>query len=244
MAKVEVIYGDALVEIPRLLERGVKAELCATDPPFGISDAPLGARNMVGKREGKENTWHPASEWDKAFDPEWCAAACSVSAVVAWFGSWKRRADVEAAMRYPVRQEVVWAKDCHVTPPAPLCAMRDERIWIFSQDSPKARTFETTVWDEPIIPTWEYKHHKNEKPVALMRRLIRFLTDPGDLVVDPFAGSFSTGVACVVEGRDFIGIEQSAYYCAIGEARMKRAQGIPADIPRPIKRHMETPLFP
>jgi DNA modification methylase len=63
-------------------------------------------------------------------------------------------------------------------------------------------------------------HHPTVKPIALMRWLVRLVTPPGGLVLDPFAGSGSTGCACVLEGFDFIGIEADAEYAAIAERRI------------------------
>lgn len=64
-------------------------------------------------------------------------------------------------------------------------------------------------------------HHPTVKPIALMRYLVRLTATPtGGVVLDPFMGSGSTGCACVLEGRDFIGIEQEAEYLAIAEARI------------------------
>jgi site-specific DNA-methyltransferase (adenine-specific) len=54
------------------------------------------------------------------------------------------------------------------------------------------------------------QHHPTEKPVGLMQYLVEMHTDPGAVVFDPFAGSGSTGVACVRTGRNFIGIERDA----------------------------------
>jgi site-specific DNA-methyltransferase (adenine-specific) len=52
--------------------------------------------------------------------------------------------------------------------------------------------------------------HPTQKGVALMRWLVRLVTRPGDLVIDPFCGSGTTGVAAVMEGRRFLGIELDA----------------------------------
>jgi site-specific DNA-methyltransferase (adenine-specific) len=62
--------------------------------------------------------------------------------------------------------------------------------------------------------------HPTVKPVALMRYLIRLVTPPGAVVLDPFAGSGTTGIAAALEGCEFVGIEQSADYAAIAEARI------------------------
>jgi DNA modification methylase len=66
--------------------------------------------------------------------------------------------------------------------------------------------------------------HPTIKPTSLMQYLVRLVTPVGGTVLDPFAGSFSTGKACVLEGFEFIGIELDPEYCKIGEARMKHAQ--------------------
>lgn len=62
--------------------------------------------------------------------------------------------------------------------------------------------------------------HPTVKPTELMRYLCRLVTPPGGLIVDPFAGSGSTGKAAVLEGFDFIGIEREAQYVEIARARI------------------------
>lgn len=67
-------------------------------------------------------------------------------------------------------------------------------------------------------------HHPTVKPTDLMRYLCRLVTQPGGLILDPFMGSGSTGKAAVLEGFSFIGIEQSAEYVEIANARIKFAK--------------------
>ena len=64
-------------------------------------------------------------------------------------------------------------------------------------------------------------HHPTVKPVALMRWLVRLVTPPGGLVLDPFAGSGTTGLACITEQCRFLGIEREAAYVAITDARLR-----------------------
>lgn len=64
-------------------------------------------------------------------------------------------------------------------------------------------------------------NHPTVKPTDLMRYLCRLVTPPGGCVLDPFAGSGSTGKAAVLEGFSFIGFEMSAEYAAIANARIK-----------------------
>src|SRR5262245_17089023 len=66
----------------------------------------------------------------------------------------------------------------------------------------------------------QHNGHPCPKPLEWMRWLVRLATRPGDTVLDPFMGSGTTGVACVREGRDFIGCEINPDYFAIAQQRI------------------------
>lgn len=66
--------------------------------------------------------------------------------------------------------------------------------------------------------------HQTQKPLALMERLVRLFSDKGDLVLDPFAGSGTTGVAAVPLGRRFVGWEMNAEYASIARRRLTAAR--------------------
>ena len=66
--------------------------------------------------------------------------------------------------------------------------------------------------------------HPTVKPTELMRYLCRLVTPPGGLIVDPFAGSGSTGKAAILEGFQFIGFELDPQYSAIANARIEAAR--------------------
>jgi DNA methylase len=63
-------------------------------------------------------------------------------------------------------------------------------------------------------------NHPTVKPLNLMRYLVRLVTPPGGVCLDPFAGSGTTGCACVLEGFRFIGIEKEGEYADIAKARI------------------------
>lgn len=63
--------------------------------------------------------------------------------------------------------------------------------------------------------------HPTVKPVALMHWLVRLLTEEGATVLDPFAGSGTTGCACALEQRAFVGIEREQEYVEIARKRVK-----------------------
>jgi site-specific DNA-methyltransferase (adenine-specific) len=65
--------------------------------------------------------------------------------------------------------------------------------------------------------------HPCQKPEAWMRYLVRTYSDPGDLVLDFCAGSGTTGVAALAEGRDFVGVELSPEYHALASRRLAAA---------------------
>lgn len=70
------------------------------------------------------------------------------------------------------------------------------------------------------------KKHPTEKPVDLMRIFIENSSNEGDIVLDPFAGSGTTGVACLNTNRKFIGIELDENYFNIAKNRIEAAQNV------------------
>lgn len=74
------------------------------------------------------------------------------------------------------------------------------------------------VWRFPSVRA--NKDHEAEFPVELPRRVIRLLTDPGDIVLDCFLGSGTTALAAIEEGRQFIGIETQEKYVNLARSRI------------------------
>jgi DNA modification methylase len=64
--------------------------------------------------------------------------------------------------------------------------------------------------------------HPTQKPLALMEWLVRTYTNEGDLVIDPFMGSGTTGVACALHNRRFIGIEREKKYFDVAVERIRK----------------------
>lgn len=81
------------------------------------------------------------------------------------------------------------------------------------------------VWDIPNVKARhiEKTEHPCQFPVAIPQRLIKALTKPGDLILDPFMGSGTSGVAAIVEGRRFAGAELVKSYYDISVERLKEA---------------------
>ena len=80
----------------------------------------------------------------------------------------------------------------------------------------------TDVWTFRTVQAYKGKH-PTEKPVDMMRHIITASSKEGATVLDPFAGSGTTGVACMMEGRNFIGMELDAGYFDIAKRRIGEA---------------------
>jgi site-specific DNA-methyltransferase (adenine-specific) len=82
-----------------------------------------------------------------------------------------------------------------------------------------------SVWSIPSTPKREKLegNHPTQKPLELLKRLVAMCTNEGDTVLDPFCGSGTTGVACVLLNRNFIGIDLDQGYLDLSAKRMKAA---------------------
>jgi site-specific DNA-methyltransferase (adenine-specific) len=241
----EVHNGDALEVMPLLLKRGVCADAClVTDPSYGtggwrrtVSGA---GDNPAGKLIVEE--WDEgATEWLSIFPPAvpvltfWPPARTSqlLNAANA-HGLTKHRA---LYMRKPdpkpqVSGRVKWSV---------------EPIWVLSQDG-----FLLYGGDDCFDDCFEASTpragrdsdatgHPYQKPLSVMRWLIAKTT--AGTIIDPFMGSASTGVAAILEGRNFVGIDSDSHWCKYGEARMRRASGEACDLPRRASSREAGPLF-
>jgi site-specific DNA-methyltransferase (adenine-specific) len=79
----------------------------------------------------------------------------------------------------------------------------------------------TDVWRLPAIAPWEKTcgKHPTQKPLALLTRIILASTDKGSWVLDPFAGSSTTGIAANLVGRRFLGIEREPEFAEMSRKR-------------------------
>ena len=82
----------------------------------------------------------------------------------------------------------------------------------------------TDVWRLPAIAPCG--KHPTQKPLCLLRRIIMASTKPGAWILDPFAGSSTTGIAANLLGRRFLGIERETEFAAISKARRKEIESL------------------
>lgn len=84
---------------------------------------------------------------------------------------------------------------------------------------------EQVIWTLPVPGKSEKVHgnHPTQKPLSLLERVIRCSSSPGDVVLDPFSGSGTTGVAAVGLGRRYLGFEREAEYVELSRKRILAA---------------------
>ena len=113
----------------------------------------------------------------------------------------------------------IWHKVCGAA-----CASHYEKI--FERNGGKTfRVYPYGSISSPIaaqIVRDVFANHPSQKPIQLMKRLVCDYTKPGAIVLDPWMGSGSTGVACVGSDRRFIGIERDPTHYATALERIKR----------------------
>ncbi|MHA1932576.1 MAG: DNA-methyltransferase [Promethearchaeota archaeon] len=80
-----------------------------------------------------------------------------------------------------------------------------------------------SVWSIPLIPKKEKKYgkHPTQKPLELLNRIISASSNEGDLILDPFSGSGTTGIVCSILKRKFIGIDTNKEYLDLAIKRFK-----------------------
>jgi site-specific DNA-methyltransferase (adenine-specific)/modification methylase len=199
-----VLYqGDCLEILPTL----DPVDAVLTDPPYGIGYTHHGGgrgwmhggKNFIGEKIVGD---------DKPFDPAPILAICSN---VVLFGA-NHYSD-----KLPARDSwFVWDKEHG----RGNCFSDCEFAW-WSHGGP-ARIIRHR-WNGLLRDSQKGEHHHpTEKPVYVMQQILVRATESGELVLDPFMGSGTTGVACARLGRRFIGIEIEPKYFAIACERIAR----------------------
>jgi site-specific DNA-methyltransferase (adenine-specific) len=99
--------------------------------------------------------------------------------------------------------------------------------WEETKEGKFRNTCPSNFWDDIAVPYWsmaENTAHPTQKPEKLIAKLILASSNVGDLILDPFAGSGTTGVVAKKLGRNYINVEQNPLYCAWGEKRLLDAE--------------------
>lgn len=191
----QVITGDCLDVLPTLAAGSVDAVI--TDPPYGINFA--GQPTKWQRRAG-----HKPQTWD-TIRPDISPFIELAPIVVVWGGNY---------FNLPTsRGWLAWHK-----PDAPPSMGNVELAWTNVNRTAKCFIHSISATNAERVG------HPTQKPVALMRWVLDMVkVPPGALILDPFCGSGTTGVAAVQTGRRFLGIEISEDYATIARARIAKA---------------------
>jgi DNA modification methylase len=208
---VQLWLGDCLSILPQIEAGSVSA--CVTDPPYGIGYVRGTSRTGIHARpeNANHNANTPVFGDDHPFDPSpWLA----FSSVVLWGAD-------HFYLRLPdCGRWLAWNKLGDNNPWDSFCDV--EFAWCSIEGA--ARIF-SMKWKglacEKAGENNGKRDHPTQKPVRLMRWCLdEACVESGGLVLDPYMGSGTTGVACVRTGRKFIGIEIEPKYFEIAKKRI------------------------
>ena len=123
----------------------------------------------------------------------------------------------------------IWHKKNPMPRNMKLQFVNSTECWIYMVNKGTSGTFHNNgkvvhdFLESGLCPSSEKKHgkHPTQKPLSILNTLISTVTNPGDIVLDPFMGSGSTCVSSAINDRHFIGIELSEEYFRIAEERLK-----------------------
>jgi site-specific DNA-methyltransferase (adenine-specific) len=233
-----MLLGDSS-EVLRLIPSGSVAAVI-TDPPYGSGGDTRSARmQSSGKKYISTGSSYQRTLPDMAHDsdtPEaWTAMMRRVledvrrvlrpDGVVVMMCDWRQKPWLwqlllGAGLR--VRGELVWDKGRGSRPYRGGFRNQCEfALWGGVGVLPRSDWFGYGVI--AVSTMTNGKQHQTQKPDKLMRELVQ-ICPPGGLVLDPFAGSAATGVACVNTGREFLGVEQVPAYFDLSVARLRAAE--------------------
>jgi len=237
----KVIAGDALKVLTSLPTESVDAVV--TDPPYSSGGMVRGDR-MASTRAKYQSTdvqtEHPSFSGDNRDQRSfgyWCAmwlAECrrvtKPGGMLCVFTDWRQlptTTDAVQAGGWVWRGIVPWDKVQARPVPGRFRAQAEYMVWATNGPRDMTPTDEAVygggVFRVTTTPT-DDREHATQKPVELMRQVIEVVTKKGETVLDPFAGSGSTGVACVMDGRKFIGIEMMDHFVEVASNRIKNAE--------------------
>lgn len=235
-----LLHGDCMKKIAELPDNSVDAVFA--DPPYFLSNGGISCQS--GKQVCVDK-----GDWDKGGTPEYiyefnkqwlslCRPKLKDNGTI-WISGTHH--NIHVVMRclqelgYKVLNTITWQK----TDPPPNLSCRyfnfstELIIWARKYEKkPHKFNYEvmkqlngdrqmTDVWTIPAVGSWEKAcgKHPTQKTLRLLYRIILASTDKGETILDPFAGSSTTGIAANLLGRKFIGIEQDAQFVELSKRR-------------------------
>lgn len=252
----QIVAGDSIEVMNGLPEGSV--DLVFADPPYNLQLKGELHRPDNSLVDAVDDAWDRFKSFEAydEFTRAWLSAARRVlkpNGAIWVIGSYHNIFRVGAAMQdqgYWILNDVVWRK----SNPMPnfrgkrLTNAHETLIWASKEEASKY-TFNYEAlkalnegvqmrsdWVLPICTGHERlkdgngeKAHPTQKPEALLHRVLIATTNPGDIVLDPFFGTGTTGAVSKMLGRDWIGIEREAAYREVAEERISRVRKFDRD---------------
>jgi len=250
-----LLIGDCIEAMNALPERSV--DMIFADPPYNLQLQGDLHRPNNTRVDGVEEDWDrfaDFAEYDR-FTQAWLAAARRVlkdSGSLWVIGSYHNIFRVGASLQdlgFWILNDIIWRKS------NPMPNFRGKRftnahetlIWCardeaarpqFNYQAMKALNEGVQMRSDWLIPICAgaerikrdgRKAHPTQKPEALLHRVILAATSPGDIVLDPFFGTGTTGAVAKRLGRDWIGIERDPGYAEIATERIAATEPAPQD---------------
>lgn len=231
IGNARLILGDCRDVLPTL----GKVDGVVTSPPYNLGNVKKGSF-YEGKSKGETISYN--SHDDDMPDDEYlqwqhwlitnCFELLNDGGMIAYNHKPRTISGVYDDRRnlipLPIRQEIIWDRCCMVNFSGSFFAPQFETVFIVAKDGWRPQKHAVgwgNIWRIPPVPN---PLHPAPFPLALASRLVEGCTEPGALVLDPFTGSGTTGIAAVQSGRRFVGCEIDPQYFDIACRRIEDAQ--------------------
>lgn len=252
-----ILHGDCIDVLKTLPEKSV--DLVFADPPYNLQLQGDLFRPNMSKVDAVSESWDKfdsAATYD-AFTRDWLTACRRVLKdtgtlwVIGSYHNIYRVGTILMDLNFWMLNDIIWEK---LNPTPNMRGTRftnahETLLWVqkcrgarytFNYHALKAGNEDKqmrSVWQLPICTGTERltsngeKLHATQKPEALLWRILASSTAPGDVVLDPFFGTGTTGAVAKKLGRHWIGIEQDERYVALARERIERIRAVAADDP-------------
>ena len=217
---IELRLGDCLEVMRSISDKSI--DLVLTDPPYNI------ARKNNFATMGRAGI--DFGEWDKGFDLfsyiDQVSRILKKDGSFVVFNDWR---NLGAIADYAEKQGFDTKDMIRLEKSNPMPRNRDRRyitdyecaIWFVKKGAKWTFNRQDSKYQRPkFVANIESGLHPTQKNLSLMENLVKIHSNQGDMVIDPFMGSGTTGLACKNLNRKFIGIEQDANYFEIAKNRI------------------------
>ena len=233
--------GDCLEVMDRLIANKVKADLMFTSPPYNmnlrIRNGKYCSRQIVKEITTKYRSFSdnlPIDDYFK-FNKDVIDRALSLSNLVFYnvqflTGNKPALFKLIGHFNLQIKEFIIWDKiNSQPAIGDKVLNSQFEVLLVFSRDNAISRRFDNGNFDRGTLSNlWNikrgkkvHKSHGATFPLALANKVIENFSQVGDVVIDPFMGTGTTGVACKQTGREFIGIELDKDYFEIASNRIQ-----------------------